>query len=166
MSHPRPLSLTLLGVASLVFGVAWLAWLGLGQQGVPLDLCGAALDDDRAAEALARRHLAFPGAVYVTVLTLLLELLLTLILLASGLGLLGQRPWARWSALFYCGWVILVEAGSSLARAFYLTPATERVAVLPLLINGVTILFAIVLWGLVCLPSVEAITAPGPEPGP
>src|SRR4051812_22592205 len=102
MSHPRPLTLTLLGVLNLMIGLAWLAWLALGQQGVLFDYCGAAVGDSHAVEALTRRHLAAPGPVYVTVLTLLLELVLTVILLASGLGLLGRRPWARWAVLFYC----------------------------------------------------------------
>jgi hypothetical protein len=112
---------------------------------------------------VAPRHLTEPGPVYVTVLTVMLELLLTGILLASSLGIMARRPWARWAVLFYCAWVILVEASSTMARAFYLTPPTERVAVAPLLVNGATILVAIVLWGLACLPNVEA--ACGPEPG-
>lgn len=165
MSNPRPLVLTLLGYLSLAVALAWCAWLGLGQQTVLLNLCGAAAGDARAIQDLSRQHLAAPGPVYVTVLTLLLELLLTLILLASAVGLLARRPWARWTALFYCVWVILVEAGSTLARAFYLTPATEPVLLTPILVNGGTILFAIVLWGTVSLPSADAAWAdPGTDP--
>ena len=162
MPYSRPLALTLLGSLNLAFALMWLAWLGLTQGATAHDLFGAGLGDPLAIHELSRRHLARPGSIYVTLLTLMLELLLTLILLVSGIGLLARRPWARWSVLFYCAWVILVEVGSTLARAFYLTPATERVAVLPLLVNCGTILFAIVLWGLILLPSVESAWA---EPG-
>ncbi len=166
MTTSRPLALTVLGYLSLGFALAWIFWLALARYAVLLDLFGAGLGEDRAISELARLHLASPGAVYVTLLTLLLELLLAVILLASGLGLLGQRPWARWSLLFYCAWVILVEAGSTLAQAFFLTPATERLALAPVLVNGVTILTAIVLWGMAYLPGIESAGPASDEPGP
>jgi hypothetical protein len=163
MAEKRPAALVPLGWASLVLGVGWVVWLILGRQEEALDLMRAGSGDAAAAVRLGRRGVAGPGAVQATVLTLALELTMALLWVVAGVALLLYRPFARRTALVACGGAIVIEAVSALLRVFVFTPHGQPIHLMSVVGNGVVTLAAVVLWGALFLPAVEAAYTGVPE---
>jgi hypothetical protein len=168
MTRRRPVVLLVMGVLGLLLGVAYLVWLIGAQRMVLLDLVSAGIGDPVAVTSLTRRNMAKPVAIYVTVVTFFLELVLTVILLWTSTGLINLRSSARWSAVFYGIFMVVVGTINVILAVFVFATPTEPVDPLAILARGVAVLFAIVLWGTMFLPSVNAVytygyAAPAPE---
>jgi len=155
MTRQRPTVLLAMGYVGLVLGMAYIFWLLLAHWNVLLYLFTAGLGDPVAKSELEKINLASPVAVFATIVTFFLELVLTGILLWTAAGLISMRPSARWSAVFYSIFMILVGTFNVILAVFVLAPPSG-VDVLAVLARGVIVLFAIVLWGTMFLPVVTA----------
>jgi hypothetical protein len=152
-----------LASASLLLGVGWLILLLFVRGGDLADLFLAGLADPGAVARLTGKGLSTPWPLYVTVLTLAVEIALAGILITAGVGLLRGWPPARWVALFGCVGSVVVEGGSTLLHVFCLTPSEAAVKLGPVVVNGLVVLTAIVLWGGLFLP--EPALPPAGAPG-
>jgi hypothetical protein len=159
MARKRPAVLSVVGWASVSLGAAWLLWLIFGRRQEILDLLQAGSGDVAAAGRLARRGLAGAGAVYVTVLLLLLEVALAVLWATAGVAVLFHRPFARRAATAACYGTVAVEAVNSALRAFLLVPQGQPIPLLPLIVSGLVTVAAVVLWGGLSLPEAEAAYA-------
>lgn len=166
MAQNVPPTVVRLGLASLLLGAGWLILLLWVRGGDLADLLLAGLADPAAVARLAGKGLASPAAVYATVILFALELALLGILIAAGVGLLRLRPFARWAALFGCAGSIVVEGCSTLLHVFSLTPSGAAVKLVPIVVHGLVILAAIVLWGGLFLPEVVAACGGPANPTP
>ena len=161
MFRNLPLMALRLGLASLSLGVVWLILLLLVRGGDMADLLRAGLSDSAAIARLTGQGLARSGVIYATVITFSLELALAVILIVAGVGFLRLWPSARWVALFGCIGTIALEGSSTLVYLFCLTPSGAAVKLGPVVVNGLVVLGAIVLWGALFLPEPAA---PAPQP--
>src|SRR5262245_42062588 len=162
MSHSRPPILIVLGALGVVLGLAYMVWLVLWQRDHLFDLYTAAIGDSMAHSKLRPLTLAAPGFVFISLVTFLVELTLTLILFWTGLALMSFRPWSRWAAVFYSVCMIVIGVVHVLLLVFYLPPSSPgRLDLMPLLTHGGITLFAIVLCGTMFLPAVSAAYAGG-----
>jgi hypothetical protein len=162
MKRRLPTVLLVMGILGMLLGFAYLIWLVASQQQTLLDLFNAGLGDPQAIHTLRGHNLGSPLAVYTTVVTFFLELVLTFILIRTALGLLTLRPWARWAAVFYGIFMIAVGL-SNVGISFYLA-SPNMPDLLAVIARGVIVLYAIVLWGVMFLPSVTAVYAGGAPP--
>jgi hypothetical protein len=159
MSRQGPTVLLIVAILGLVLGLAYLVWLVASQVGVLSDLTYAGIGDPSVFPSLKRRNLATPLAIYTTVVSFFLELVLTFILIWTSLGLLNLRRSARWAAVFY-GIFMIVVGVSNVVIAFVL--ASPNVPdLLAVVARGAIVLFAIFLWAIMFLPSVTAAYADG-----
>ena len=161
MTRRRPTVLLVMGVLGLVLGIAYLIWLVAAHKEVLYDLFFAGIGDPVGANKLAKRNMASPLAIYATTVSFFLELVLTLILLWTASGLINRRPSARWSAVFYAIFMLLVGTFNVIMAVFVLTRIDPVEHLLAVVARGVIVLFAIVLWGTMFLPSVTAVYAGG-----
>jgi hypothetical protein len=159
MTRRRPTVLLVMGLVGLGLGMAYLTWLIVAQQGVLLDLFNAGLPDPQAVQSLKQKNLASPVAVYATVVSFFLELVLTLMLLWTASGLLNMRPSSRWAAVFYGIFMIPVGVFNVILAMFILASPAHPVDLLAVLARGIIVLYAIVLWGTMFLPPVLAAYA-------
>jgi hypothetical protein len=164
MARNLPPTIIWLGVGSLLLGLAWLLLVLLVRGGDMVDLIRAR-QDPQLALRLAERGLGTAGAIFVAVPTLLLELVLAVILAVAGVGLLRLWPFARWAALFGCAGGVAVEGLSTLLQVFCLTPSGAAVKLIPVLVNGLVVVAAIVLWGGLFLSEASAAYAAPPGEG-
>jgi hypothetical protein len=156
MTRKRPAVLLVMGLLGLLVGINYLIWMIVSQQEVLFDLFFSGLGDPVSISHLARRHLASPVAVYATTVLFFLELVLILILLWTATGLMSLRPSARWAAVFFSIFMILIGITNVILGTFVLVPPNQQVNLQPLLVRGGIILFAIILWGTMFMPSVIA----------
>jgi hypothetical protein len=161
MTRQRPTVLHVMGIVGLVLGIAYLVWLVAAQKETLYDLFFAGIGDPVGVRDLAKRNLATPLAIYATTVSFFLELVLTLILLWTASGLINRRPSARWSAVFYAIFMLLVGTFNVILAVFVLKGTDPVEHLLAVVARGVIVLFAIVLWGTMFLPSVTAAYAGG-----
>jgi hypothetical protein len=149
--------LLVMGLVGLGLGIAYAFWLLLAHRHVIFEvLLPAGIGDTKAISELKELNLASPVAIYATIVTFFLELVLTGILLWTSTGLISMRPSARWAAVFYGIFMILVGTFNVILAVFVLATPAQPVNVLAVLARGVIVLFAIVLWGTMFLPVVTA----------
>jgi hypothetical protein len=156
--------LLVMGLLGLGLGIGYLIWLVLAGRKALTYLFFAGLGDLQHISKLKELSLTTDAAIYATLVTFFLELVLTFILLWTSAGLLILRPSARWSAVFYSIFMILVGTINMILAVFVLKPESG-VDVLAVIARGVIVVFAIVLWGTMFLPVVIAAFE-GPEPVP
>jgi hypothetical protein len=159
MTRRRPTVLLVMGLVGLGLGMAYLTWLVVAQQSILFDLFTGGLGDPVAVSSLARKNLASPVAVYATVVSFFLELVLTLILLWTASGMINMRPSSRWAAVFYGIFMIPVGVFNVILAMFILATPAHPVDLLAVLARGIIVLYAIVLWGTMFLPPVVAAYA-------
>lgn len=90
----RPTSMKVLGILNIVFGA-------LGLLCMPIIIIGIMVPQPDSPLQMG------PGMKIYTAIALVLRLILALLLLASGIGLLNLKEWARKAASFY-GWSAIV----------------------------------------------------------
>ena len=153
MQRQRPLTLLVMGLGCCAFAVLHVCWLLLYRRADLAALVAAALGNSDAVAGLQGRGLARAAVARLAFTHLLVEMALAALLVWSGVGLVALWRAARWSAVF--------TAGFSIAAALLhtwglvsLTPPDEPV-VIPLLMDAVAVLFAIVLLGTMFLPDVS-----------
>jgi hypothetical protein len=159
MRQAQPPAITVLGLSGLLFGLASVAWLALGRRHDMAELLDAAFGDRSAATRLARDRLDGVGALCAALVPLLLEWALAFILIAAGAGLLCFQRSARWTALFYCGCTVPLQAISALLQVVCLTGPTRPASVGPIIVSFLVTVFAIVFCGGLFLPEVVAAYA-------
>ncbi len=163
MALKRPPPLSLVAWACVALGVIWLLWLALGRREEIVNLLRAGSGDAATVAQLKQRGLDGAGAVYASVLNLLLELAVAVLFVAAGAALHLHRPFARRAALLACYAAAAVAALSTVLHVSVLAPTGQPIPVLPLVVNGLVTVAAVVLWGGLLQPEVEAAYA-GPLP--
>jgi hypothetical protein len=162
INRQLPTVLLVMGLLGLVLSIGYLVWLVLAGQKALTYLFFSGLGDLQHISKLKELGLTTDAAIYATLVTFFLELALTLILLWTSMGLLVLRPSARWSAVFYSIFMILVGTIDVILAVFVVKPESG-VDVLAVITRGVIVVFAIVLWGTMFLPMVvAAFEAPAP----
>jgi hypothetical protein len=131
MAKKRPAAVTVMGILNLVFGsIMLLCFMCNGIQ-VVMQLGGnrpGALNDpnDPTTKMLDFMKAEIPGFMTVQVLSLAVHLILTLILLVSGVGLLNMKGWGRIGSIFYAVSSVLVEIASLIYQLVYVNPVMNR----------------------------------------
>ena len=170
MTRQRPTVLLVMGSVGLGLGVLYAVWLILAHIGLLGTLMAAGIGDPQSISKLRPLRLTDPVAIYATLVSFFLEVVLTVILLWAAAGLLTLRPSARWAAVFYSIFMILVGTINVILAVFILKPPSG-VNVLAVLARGIIVLFAVILWGVMFLPVVkvaygERVTGPPMEDVP
>lgn len=110
----RPTSITVFGVLNLVFGV-----LGLCGVGFSLVSLGMVAPGTNPVYDLMR---ASPILLYWTYASSVLGAIFTVLLIASGIGLLMDKGWGRLLGLAYAGFTILFGLLGLVMNALFLFP--------------------------------------------
>jgi hypothetical protein len=155
MTRQRPTVLLVMGYVGLGLGILYAVWLIAAHIGVLGTLMAAGIGDPQSISKLRPLNLTNPVAIYATLVSFFLEVVLTVILLWAAAGLLTLRPSARWGAVFYSIFMILVGTINVILAVFILKPQSG-VNVMAVLARGVIVLFAVILWGAMFLPAVKA----------
>jgi hypothetical protein len=122
MPRQRPTAVLVLAILNLVFGglglaselcclggLGWLKIIGPAQNG-----------------SLAALFQTVPSYLTFAVVQHVLGLILSALLLVSGLGLLGLRNWARWLAIGYSLASVFVQVYALVVQVFHFDPLIER----------------------------------------
>jgi hypothetical protein len=134
MPAKRPASFTVFGILCIVFGSLGLLCnvIGLAGQAVqtatakttPVKTGNPNNVDTAALEAYMRDKV--PGYQAVALGSAALSLLMSGVLLASGIGLMKMQRWSRATCILYAGVTILEQLGAMVYQIAFVTPVIEE----------------------------------------
>jgi hypothetical protein len=128
MARRRPTVVLVFGILNIVFGAIGFLCLGLGAIGmVAAGQLAKGIPGADPLEQIQRMNREIPG--YTAILTAQIgcQLLLTLVLLASGIGLLFMKPWARWAAILFSWATIVLSLAGLVFSLAVVNPTQQRV---------------------------------------
>lgn len=133
MNKQRPTAVTVMGILNIIFGALFLLCFLCSGASLLMQMSGARMGggglgdaNDPTAQMWNFMKTEIPGFMAVQVASLVVHLLLTLLLLMSGIGLLNMQGWARIGSIFYAITSILVEIASLFYQLVYVNPAMNR----------------------------------------
>jgi hypothetical protein len=177
MPRERPTSVLVMAILNFVFG-------GLGVvcvccAGISLALMfGLASGSPEFAKYSAAIEREIPAYKIIAIASLVISLFLSILLIASGAGLLSMQTWGRWTAVVWAVLSILYSILVLVLTVFVSNPVMERAAkelpgggggqavmgeIVGIVEYGVIIIYAIALLIVMFLPDVSAAFAGSPR---
>jgi hypothetical protein len=131
MVRKRPTVILVMAILSITFGSLWLLlWLCVGA--MPFILYHLPVPQPGGGTGYPYRELLdllqreIPGYAAVEVGNAVLGLVLSVLLILSGIGLLRMQNWARWTSVIFGGVTVVKEIAHSIFSWIYVNPVTER----------------------------------------
>jgi hypothetical protein len=122
MPRERPTVVTVFGILNLVFGGLGLFCAICG--GVMLAFMYAALS---AAGSGGGLNIKFPGVFTGYMIFAVVDgFIMSIVLVAGGIGLMQMQAWGRWASIFYGVVTILTSLAGLVFQIAYLNPAMEK----------------------------------------
>jgi hypothetical protein len=132
MRRERPTVVVVFAILNMVLGgLGMLCYLcgGLAlafAMSIPMPGPGGAPGPNILEEMFDFMEKELPGYTAYTIATTVIGLLLSIVLIVSGIGLLGMRRWARWLCIFFSVAVVIIAIGGLVFTIGYVQPAMER----------------------------------------